>query len=93
MAEIKHGKQAMAAVEALTGSTYPDAQYDRHGVSRDVPAAEWSTRRLGSYSRLARGLAASLVPYVSEDDVELTREQFLRTVVDRIEMDLRDKTT
>lgn len=69
-------------------TTYPDAHYDRHGVPRDCPATDWPVRRLTSYSRLQRGLAASLVPYVSDDDASSTREQFLREVVARIQLDL-----
>jgi len=33
-------------------------------------------------------LAASLVAYVSDDDIQLTRDQFLRRVINRIVDDL-----
>jgi len=73
-------------------STFPNERFDRHGTPRNCPATEWPAKRLVSYSALARGLAASLVPYVSEDDVDLTREQFIRTVASRISDDLEHKT-
>ena len=72
-----------------TNSTFPNEKFDRHGTPRDCPAADWTCKRTASYSGMQRALAASLVPYVSDDDVELTREQFLRTVISRIEDDLK----
>lgn len=72
----------------MNDSTYPDDSFDRHGTPRDVAAADWPCKRTASYTRLERGLAASLVPYVSGDDSVLTRVEFLRTVVARIETDL-----
>ena len=73
-------------------STFPNKRYDRHGAPRDCPAADWTARRTASYTELQRGLAASLAPYVSDDDQNLTREQFLRTVASRIADDLAHKT-
>lgn len=74
----------------MNSSTYPNAKFDRHGTPRDCPAADWACKRLASYTALQRGLAASLVCYVSEDDVDLTRKEFLATVAARIEMDLEN---
>jgi hypothetical protein len=75
-----------------TPSTYPSPKLDRHGTPRDCPAADWTCKRLASYTGLQRALAASLVPYVTEDDCELTREQFLWVVASRISDDLIYKT-
>ena len=41
-------------------STYPSAKLDRHGTPRDCPAADWTRKRLASYTALQRALAASL---------------------------------
>lgn len=73
-------------------STFPNEEFDRHGTPRGVPAADWQCKRIASYSAMERGLAASLVPYVSGDDVEMTREQFLRIVMTRIADDLEHHT-
>lgn len=69
-------------------STYPNDKFDRHGTPRNTPAADWHDKRIASYSQLARGLATSLVPYVSEEDICHDRRTFLEIVRDRIEMDL-----
>lgn len=70
-------------------STYPDDKRDRHRTHRGVPAMDWPTKRTSSYSADQRALAASLVPYVSDDDVELSRNEFLLTVADRIVSDVK----
>lgn len=72
-------------------STYPNEQWTRHRTPR-VPAATWGCISVASYTDMQYGLATSLVPYVSGDDVELTREQFLRAVIARIESDLACNT-
>lgn len=73
-------------------STYPSELIDRHGTLRYCKACEWSVKHTASYSMALRALAASLVPYVGEDDAQLTREQFLSIVVDRIQDDLKYRT-
>jgi len=72
----------------MTNSTFPDADFDRHGAPRDVPAADWPVRRTASYTRMQRGLAASLVPYTSTEDHADDRRTFLENVVARIHHDL-----
>jgi hypothetical protein len=82
----------MTDKHSMNYSTYPDDKRDRHGALRNTQAADWAHRRFASYSGVQYGLAASLVPYVSDDDKPLTREQFLRVIVMRIEDDLKYKT-
>lgn len=65
-----------------------DENTTRHLTPRNVPAARWASMQTASYDDMQRGLALSLVPYVSGDDAELTREQFLRMVMTRIADDL-----
>jgi hypothetical protein len=77
---------------SMNNSMYPDEHFDRHGTPRGSPAAQWPCKRTASYSGLQRGLALSLVPYVSEEDFDLTREEFLRTVASRIADDLQHGT-
>lgn len=68
-------------------TVYLNKSWDRHGIPRNVPAADWPCKH-ARYSQLERGLAASLVPYVSGDDATMSRIEFLETVIARIEQDL-----
>lgn len=72
-------------------SNYPDEKFDKHGIPR-VAAGKFAVQRTASFSMMERGLAISLAVYVSGDDADLSREQFLRTVISRIEDDLAHGT-
>jgi hypothetical protein len=60
--------------------------------NQQVHRAAWepAEHKMDKGARFA--LAASLSCYALPEDIVLTREQFLRTVVSRIEDDLRDNT-
>lgn len=64
-------------------------------ANQNVHRAAWEPAipiEAGQGDNTRRTLAYSLACYVTGDDITLTRVQFLRTVADRIEDDLRDNT-
>ena len=72
----------------MTRWATPDerADHDRD-LRKHEPAKRGLVRVVAQDAK--RGLALSLASYVSDDDVELDRKTFLRSVCDRITDDLK----